>query len=269
MNIDYTTLNGLKIRYAVSPGTDGLGADDNPPLLVCNGIGQSVETLESFADALPDRTVILYDAPSAGRSEVPLLPLTIRQHSRIAMELLDELGYLEADVMGLSWGGCVAQQIARSYPKRCRKLVLALTFAGGLAFVPGAMHLMLEMIFPSRYMSRWHKQVMLPMLYGGDALRDPAQLFEHSKCNQRPSLYGYFLQAWSVRFWTSIHWLPSLRQQTLVLSGEQDPLVVPLNQKILAWLIPKAELRFYDCGHHAVVSREQQITGDIEAFLNA
>lgn len=264
MEIDYTHVCGSRIRYGISPG-----GEQHPPLLICNGIGQSIETLETLASALGDRTVILYDAPGAGDSAVPRLPMGIRQHSCIAVDLLGKLGHEQADIMGISWGGSVAQQIAKSHPEHCRRLILAITCAGGLLQIPGPVDVMLEMMFPLRYMCSRHRNNILSKLYGGDALRDPSLILRQYERNKAPRMYGYYQQLIAMRCWSSVHWLHRLRQPTLILSGEQDPLIPPLNQKILAKLIPDSDLRSYDCGHLIMTSRQQQVVSDVEDFLNA
>src|SRR4029077_20002299 len=65
----------------------------------------------------------------------------------------------------------------------------------------------------------------------------------------------------------SLPWLWSLRQPTLVLMGSDDPLVPPVNGRILARLIPNAELRMIDDGHLFMVTRPAETAALIEAFL--
>jgi len=67
--------------------------------------------------------------------------------------------------------------------------------------------------------------------------------------------------------WTSLPWLWSLPQPTLVLMGRDDPLVPPINGRILAGLIPNAELRMIDDGHLFIVTRPVETAALIEAFL--
>jgi hypothetical protein len=67
--------------------------------------------------------------------------------------------------------------------------------------------------------------------------------------------------------WTSLPWLWSLPQQTLVLMGRDDPLVPPIIGHILTGLIPNAELRMIDDGHLFIVTRPVETAALIEAFL--
>jgi poly(3-hydroxyalkanoate) depolymerase len=265
MQPHFTEIRGLKVRYAVVVGED---EDKAFPLLICGGIGQSMESLTRLSKALTCRDVILFDAPGAGESEAPLKPLSMAGYGHVVMELLDFLGYDEVDVMGISWGGTLAQQLANAQPGRCRRLVLAITAPGGLTLMPGKPGLIFEMTVPTRYLSARRRKKMLPKLAGGDALDDPASISDVYESNRRPSLWGYYSQALVVRFWTSLHFLHKLKQPTLVISGSKDPLVPPINQKILACGIPNSEFKSYDCGHYLHVTRHDRLVMDIQQFLD-
>ena len=68
--------------------------------------------------------------------------------------------------------------------------------------------------------------------------------------------------------WTSLPWLWTLQQPTLVLMGSDDPLVPPINGHILARLIPNAQLRMIDDGHLFMITRPKETADLIEAFLS-
>src|SRR5947207_6583597 len=91
------------------------GARDTPPLLIFNGAGANIELLMPFIDRLEQVEVIVFDIPGTGGSPAPLLPYRLRQMAWLADSLLTRLGYQQqVDVMGISWGGALAQQFARS-----------------------------------------------------------------------------------------------------------------------------------------------------------
>ena len=123
------TVGGRAIRVAVRDGTPGW-----PPLLLCNGIGASLELFQPFVDVLdPRRPVIRFDMPGVGGSPAPVVPYHLAMLPSLLAGLLDQLGYEQADVLGISWGGGLAQQFALSRPDRVRRLVLVAT-APGLAW---------------------------------------------------------------------------------------------------------------------------------------
>jgi pimeloyl-ACP methyl ester carboxylesterase len=78
---------------------------------------------------------------------------------------------------------------------------------------------------------------------------------------------GYLYQLLAMAGWTSLPWLWSLPQPTLVLMGSDDPVVPPINGQIMAGLIPNAELRMIDDGHLFMVTRPRETAALIEAFL--
>lgn len=66
---------------------------------------------------------------------------------------------------------------------------------------------------------------------------------------------------------TSIHWLHRIRQPTLVLAGDDDPIIPLINMRVLAWRIPNAELHVIDDGHLFLVTRAESVAPIIMKFL--
>ena len=139
------TVRGRILRVAVRDGDPDL-----PPLLLCNGIGASLDLLQPFVDALDRRRgVIRFDMPGVGGSPAPVVPYHLHTVAPLLAGLLDELGHERADVLGISWGGGLAQQFALSRPDRVRRLVLVATGPGAL-MVPGHPRALLRMLTPRR-----------------------------------------------------------------------------------------------------------------------
>ena len=128
----------------------GSGEKARPPLLLFNGIGANIELVEPFLDALDGPEAIIFDVPGVGGSPAPKLPYRPSTLARLSAQLLDQLGYQQVDVLGVSWGGALAQQFAFQQAKRCRRLVLAATSPGHL-MVPGKLTVLLKMATPRRY----------------------------------------------------------------------------------------------------------------------
>jgi len=125
------------------------GEKTRPPLLLFNGIGANIELVEPFLDALDGPEAIIFDVPGVGGSPAPKLPYRPRTLARLSAVLLDQLGHEQVDVLGVSWGGALAQQFAFQQAKRCRRLVLAATSPGHL-MVPGKLTLLLKLATPRR-----------------------------------------------------------------------------------------------------------------------
>jgi pimeloyl-ACP methyl ester carboxylesterase len=116
------TVTGQRVRVAIRSG-DGT----RTPLLLMNGIGVYLEVLQQFIDALdPAIEVIRFDVPGTGGSPAPLIPYRFSALVRLVTKMLDQLGYQQIDVLGISWGGALAQQFATRYQEasRARKILM-------------------------------------------------------------------------------------------------------------------------------------------------
>jgi pimeloyl-ACP methyl ester carboxylesterase len=106
-------------------------------------------------------------------------------------------------------------------------------------------------------------------IYGGDYRRDAQLLASHSRHIRPLCGRGYFYQLLATVGWTSIFWLHTLRQETLVMMGSDDPIVPVVNGRILATLIPNARLHVVDDGHLFLASRAREVAPLVHAFLTA
>jgi poly(3-hydroxyalkanoate) depolymerase len=254
-------INGQLLQVAIRHGRGG-----GPPLLLFNGIGANWELARPFLEALTCTTAIIFDVPGVGGSPRSLLPYRPSTLARLAATLVAELGYTEIDVAGVSWGGGIAQQFAHQYPRLCRRLVLAAT-APGVTMVPGGPSVLWKMLTPRRYTDKNYMNRIAADLYGGAFRKDPSLIGQHAATMHGARNLGYFYQLLAVAGWTSLPWLWSLPQATLILMGRDDPLVPPINGQILKALIPNAELQMIDDGHLFFVTRPTETASLIEAFL--
>ncbi|MEO0359501.1 MAG: poly(3-hydroxyalkanoate) depolymerase [Pseudomonadota bacterium] len=258
-------VEGQPLHVAVKDGPDP-ATGGPPPLLMFNGIGANLELAWPFLTELKGRRAIIFDVPGVGGSPLPALPYRPRTLARWAKGLCEALGYDAVDVSGVSWGGGVAQQFARQYPKICRKLVLAATSAG-FAMVPGKPSVLSKMASFRRYTDRDYMRSIAAEIYGGDFRTGDRFIRDHAARARPQSQQGYLYQIIAMTGWTSAHWLWSLRQPTLVMSGTDDPLIPIANARLLATLIPDAELELVDNGHLFLVTRPAESAARIEAFL--
>ena len=242
------------------------GSGEQPPLLLFNGIGANWELARPFLEALTSTTAIIFDVPGVGASPRPRLPYRPSVLARLAASLVAELGYAEIDVAGVSWGGGIAQQFAHQYPNLCRRLVLAAT-APGFTMVPASPSVLWKMATPRRYTDKNYMSRIAPDIYGGAFRDDPSLIGRHAGAMHGTRSLGYLYQLLAMSGWTSLPWVWSLPQPTLVLMGRDDPLVPAINGHILAGLIPNAELQMIDDGHLFIVTRPVETAAVIEAFL--
>jgi poly(3-hydroxyalkanoate) depolymerase len=259
------TVGGRGLRVAVREG-----AADWPPLLLCNGIGASLELFQPFVDALdPRRPVIRFDMPGIGGSPAPVVPYHLITSAPLLAGLLDQLGYAQADVLGISWGGALAQQFALSRPKRVRRLVLVATAPGAL-MVPGKPRVLMRMVTPRRHRDPGYTARIAGDLYGGTIRDNPAAARDLLHATSRLGLArGYYYQLMAGLGWTSLPWLPRLRPPTLILAGDDDPIIPLVNARIMHRLIPRSKLHVYQGGHLELAVDTERLASAVEAFLNA
>ena len=244
------------------------GTGEGPPLLLCNGIGASIELVEPFIAALDGVETIVFDAPGVGGSPRPALPYRFWNLACLVVRLLDQLGYREVDALGVSWGGGLAQQFAIQHPSRCRKLILAATSAGAL-MIPGRPSIISKLLSPRRYLDPSYLARIAPEIYGGEYRHNPdlARSYAYERQAGQPNWLGYYYQLFAALGWTSLPWLPLLRQPTLILAGNDDPIAPVINARILASLIPQAQLHIVNSGHLFLVTRAQEVAPIIKQFL--
>jgi poly(3-hydroxyalkanoate) depolymerase len=260
---------GLDIRVSFRPGAGFSSARSRPPLLLCNGIGAPIEMWTPFRDPL-GRPTIAFDAPGVGESSVPLIPPTMTGVARMALQILDHLEVPTVDVLGVSWGGALAQEVAYRGGDRVRRLVLCATMAGG-APIPGDPRVLAILATPLRYWSPSYLERVAPALYGPDVVGNP-EMMAHQKrvrFTRAPSARGYLWQMLALRRFASVLWLHRLRQPTLVLAGASDPIVPVTNGKILAGRIPGAHLEVVEGGHLFLLTHPAEMATRINDFLDS
>jgi poly(3-hydroxyalkanoate) depolymerase len=240
------------------------------PLLLLHGIGAHIDMWAPLERLLDDREVIAFDAPGTGESQSLTRPRRMDGLAKIVRDLVDALGHERVDVLGVSFGGALAQEFARRYPDRVRRLVLCSTSAGLVCVPPKPLPLLLVMT-PARYYHPALFRFMMPRLAGGRTARDPVRLAQQAEArlSRPPDVLGYAFQLYAACGWTSAHYLHRLRQPTLVIAGDDDRVVPVANARFLAHRIPDARLHVVPGGGHAFLLDEpESVVEEIQAFLD-
>jgi len=249
----------IRVRYRTGVGV---------PLVLCNGIGASLEVLDPLLEELdPERPVIRFDAPGTGESPASLLPYGFAYLAWMLGKALTKLGVGVVDILGVSWGGALAQQFAFQNPRRCRRLILAATATGAI-MVPAHPRVLAKMVTPRRFSDPDYGASIAAELYGGTVRQhseDVAELMNRQL--HAGSRIGYVHQLLAGVGWTSLPLLPAIRQKTLIIAGEDDPIVPIANAYILKWLLPRARLHRHAGGHIDVVHNAPELAPVIEEFL--
>ncbi len=254
-------VDGQRLRVAIQPGRG-----DGQPLLLLNGIGANLELFQPFVDALDGIEAIRVDLPGAGRSPAPPRPVRFPGLAQLLTRMLDQLDYGAVDVLGVSWGGALAQQFADQHRDRCRRLILVSTGPGAI-MVPGRLSALLALASPRRYQDPSYMASIAGRLYGGRLRSDAALAARLAGEVRGGDTLGYYRQLLAGVGWTSIHWLHRLRQPTLILTGRDDPIVPCVNGRIMAWLIPNSRLHIFDDGHLGLVTSAEELAPIVRGFL--
>lgn len=255
------TVDGRDLRVAIWRSGE---VSDNLPILFFNGIGANIEAIAPLANHLPDRDFITFDMPGIGGSPDPVVPYNAILMSRIAALLLDRFEMPLVDVMGVSWGGAMAQQFAIQNGARTNKLILVATSAGML-MVPGNPKALVKMADPRRYIDPDFMAKHFKTLYGGMV----GNKAEHISRLKPPSKTGYFYQLMAMIGWTSAPFLPFMKTETLIMMGGDDQIVPVANGKFLKFLIPSSELMVVeDGGHLFLLSHVEESITAIRGFLD-
>ena len=120
MHIETISALGLSIRIGITSVRE-----PRRPLLVFNGIGASIELVAPFTEVMQRVGIpsVVFDIPGVGGSEKTLKPYRFSGLAKLASSVLNEQNIHDSiDVLGVSWGGALAQQFAKDYPGRCNKL---------------------------------------------------------------------------------------------------------------------------------------------------
>jgi poly(3-hydroxyalkanoate) depolymerase len=255
------TFDGRTLRVARWSAVSKSG---KPPILFFNGIGANIEAVEPMAQMLDDRDFITFDMPGVGGSPDPVVPYNAIMMARIAGLLLDKFNMPVVDVVGVSWGGAMAQQFALQNGARVNRLILMATSAGML-MMPGNPAALIKMADPRRYIDPEFMNKHFKTLYGGAEDGKGGHISRITP----PSKTGYFYQLIAMLGWTSAPFLPFMQKETLIMMGGDDQIVPLTNGKFLNMLIPNSELFVIeDGGHLFMLSHTEESIGAIRGFLD-
>ena len=256
------TLNGIDVYY--ERGGSG------PPLLFCNGSGA---TLESSAPVIEQFRrhfdVVAHDQRGLGRTSIPDEPFTMAQYAADAAALLDHVGWVTSAVVGISFGGMVAQEYAVTFPERVTRLALVCTSAGGAGQPSYPLHELATRpveeqaeialrLLDTRFSPEWlaaHPQDLAMVQARADR---PPRTAEQRRGELAQLAARSHHDVWER--------LPKITAPTLVAGGRFDGIAPPANSEAIAAQIPGATLRLYEGGHLFFV-QDRTAMPEIVSFL--
>lgn len=263
----FTELRGLRFYYEIRGG--------GPRLLLFNGSGGDLRRRPGLLDSpLAGRFELLcHDQRGLGQTERPDLPYTMADYAEDAAALLDSVGWERCRVLGVSFGGMVAQEFALRFGERVESLVLACTSSGGaggasyplheLAALPAGERALRSLEISDTRMDAGWRESHADAVEAMAKLRDPAKDPGAGEPNRE---IGARRQLEARREHDTWDRLAEIKAPTLCCGGRFDGIASPANMERLAGKIPGAKLELFD-GGHLFLMQDPRAWERIVAFL--
>ena len=237
------------------------GDAEAPPVLLVMGLAYPAAMWWRLVPALSERyRVLRVDNRGAGLTgDVPGAPYTVETMTGDCLAVLDEAGAESAQIVGISMGGLISQEIALSAPERVRSLCLIATHAGTAHAVWDAEALAMlgnrgEMTVQEA------AEMSLPFNYAPGTPRERIEQDWAVRFPLAASPTGYLNQLAGAGAWSGLPRLSQISLPTLVVHGEIDRLVPPDNGRMLADAIAGAELALVpDANHLLMTDQPEQV----------
>jgi 3-oxoadipate enol-lactonase len=240
---------------------------DGPPLLLIAGIPAIASDWRPLAEALGDaRRVIAYDNRGSGESDTPPGPYTTAELADDAAALLDALDASPADVLGMSMGGMIAQELALRHPDSVSRLVLGGTHAARRTAVRPPKEASRAFAAELDWAERMRR--LSPFAFTEQIDGDLLERFIEKKSADVQSEEGYRAQIAAALEHDASDRLADIRHETLVVTGDDDRVIPAANSELLARAIPNARLAVIPgAGHLFFVERPAETLAELRAFL--
>jgi pimeloyl-ACP methyl ester carboxylesterase len=258
--------NGIDIAYDRS----GAGAR----LLFFGGSGSTLASNRPLIDVFASSfDVVTHDQRGLGATTVPPGPYAMADYAADAAALLDELGWDRCRVVGISFGGMVAQEFAITWPARVERLALLCTSPGGVGGASYPLHDLEELpeaervdiavrILDTRFTPEWlathdDDRGLVEFMAAGRA----APKSDEQRRGERAQLEAR-------RHHDVCDRLHAITCPTFVGAGRYDGIAPPPNAEAIVARVPGAELHLYD-GGHAFFVQDRTAFPEILKFLSA
>jgi 3-oxoadipate enol-lactonase len=265
----FITVRDISVYYEVEGG----GAK----LLYISGTGGDLRNKPSVFDGpLPEHFEVLsYDQRGLGQTDKPDVPYSMADYAEDAVGLMDGVGWSTAMVMGVSFGGMVAQELAVRYPHRIEKLVLCCTSSGGAGGVSYPLHEIEDLpyeeqarirmpITDARKHAAWQKQHPVET----KQLVEAAVATMQARERDAVAKMGYRRQLAARADHDAYYRLGTLSMPVMLAGGRYDRQAPPENMETLRDLIPGSRLEFFE-GGHGFLREDPRAMQRIIAFLKS
>jgi len=248
------TVNGIELEV--------LRRGSGRPLVLLHGI-DTVSPKAPFLDLLGRHAEIIAPSmPGFGNSPRPPDFDTMYDLVRLCIAFIDDLPHGSVGLVGLSFGGWLAAEVAVACRHRLRKLVLADPVGIKLGGPTERDILDIFNLNPAAVRkAAWHDEAKAPDY---DAMSDE-ELVVHARNWESLCLYAWHPLLYNPQL---KHWLGRIKVPTLVLWGDRDGVVKPDYGRAYAELIPGARFELIDgAGHHPELEQPERFAERVTAFL--
>jgi 3-oxoadipate enol-lactonase len=248
---------------------------EGDPLLFISGTGGDLRVKPNLFDGPIAKAfdVLAYDQRGLGRTSKPDADYSMADYGDDAAGLLDAIGWDRVKVIGVSFGGMVAQEFVLRHPDRVSRLVLACTSPGGPGGASFPFHTIdhlkgeerarhLIPVSDTRHDAAW--ATANPDAY--------AQMIALAAADPYAGEPERAMGAWRQIVARSHHdtWdrLHEITCPVMIAAGRYDGIALPKTQENMASRIPNARLDFFEGGHLFMIQDRAAYPAIID-FLNA
>ena len=239
-------VNGIQIYYEIH----GSGE----PLLLIMGIRRNIEWwYKQLLDLSAHYQVIVFDNRGSGRTDKPAGEYSIEQFADDTAGLMHRLGIKHAHVLGYSMGGYIAQELAINYPHMVDSLILVSTGTGGARAVTMSAERAEKFADIQGLTPEEILQKNMDIFFSDRFIRNhPDEVRRFSELSMRwyQPAEAFVQQFNACQKHDTVSRLHTVKVPTLILSGDDDPLIPPQNSMILKELLPHAELKMFSNLRH-------------------
>lgn len=243
------------------------------PLVLVPGFASGAWSWEQQAAELSrDFSVITFDPRGVSKSNISNgADVSIKSIAEDVAGLLESRGFAKANILGISFGGFVAQEFALKYPHKLRKLVLASTSFGGANHVAPSMEVLSAFASTDGLNSAERIRPYITMAFTpsfAESSPDTVDRFCTLREKNPVPEQVYLQQLQSAMAFDAESRLPNISAETLVVTGDRDVVVPMQNSVNLATVLPNARLEIIGgAGHMAFVERAGEFNTIVRDFL--
>lgn len=269
ISLPYATVENIEIYY------ETYGQPSAPPLVLIGGWASYrwiwFRQVPTFKEKY---RVVVFDNRGTGRSSKPDYPYTMEMMAADTIGLMDTLNIGKANILGISMGGLIAQQIAISHPDRVRSLILSSTHFGGPNYIPMDDRTMALLVaLPTETITKEQaREMRYRATFSPQFIKANRPILEKIDewAEKLPTpLFAQVHQSSATAEFNSEAELSKITAPTLILHGDHDFAVPTKNGELLAERIPNSKLKIIkDAAHFVIIEKYEEFNTEVMNFID-